>query len=255
MSKRTIPRRKPLQARIGVFGVGYWRYWDQFDGLLEELKEKQKILIEKLAAHNVDVIDFGLVDDAESTYALVPKLQAGNLDLIFCDMVTYATSVTFGTVIRNIDIPIVMVALQPLKAMNYNKASTYMQLCNDDFCSVPEFAGVAIRMGKSVPELIIGTLEDDPEAEAELAEYCQIAKVLHDVKSARIGHFGHPIEAMLDMHSDPSMFTAAFGCHIVQTEAEDIMKHYLNTNESEIEKIKSGILDFFDTPTPVSDPR
>jgi len=254
MNNITIPRKKSLQARIGVFAVGYWKYWEQFDGLLEELKDKQKKFIEKLAMYEVDVIDFGLVDDAESTYALVPKMKAANLDLIFCDMVTYATSVTFGAIIRNIDVPLVMIALQPLKAMDYDKASTYMQLCNDDFCSVPEFAGVAVRMGKKVPEVIIGTLDNDPEAEAEIAEYCQIAKVLHDLKNARIGHFGHPIEAMLDMHSDSSMFTAAFGCHIVQTEAEDILKHYQKVKDSDIEKVKAEILDFFDTPTPVSDP-
>jgi L-arabinose isomerase len=254
MKSTTIPRRKPLQARIGVFGVGYWKYWEQFDGLLEELQEKQKKLIEKLAAYQVDVVDFGLVDDAGSAYALVPKMKAANLDLIFCDMVTYATSATFGTIIRNIDVPIVMLALQPLKAMDYSKASTYMQLCNDDFCSVPEFAGVAVRMGKKVPDVVIGTLEGDPEADVEISKYCQIARVLHDLKSARIGHFGHPIEAMLDMHSDPTMITSAFGCHIVQTEAEDILKHYQGIEASRIDKVKADILDFFDTPTPVSDP-
>jgi len=254
MSDKTIPRRKPLKARIGVFGVGYWKYWEQFDGMLEELQNKQDKLVEKLAAYEVEVIDFGLVDDAESTYALVPKLKAANLDLIFCDMLTYATSVTFGTIIRNLDVPIVMLALQPLQAMDYNKATTYTQLCNDDFCSVPEFAGVALRMGKKVPEVVIGTLDDDPEADAEIARYCQIAKVLHDLKTARIGHFGHPIEAMLDMHSDPTMFTAAFGCHIVQTEAEDILKHYLKVEEKSVNKVEAEILEFFDTPTPVSDP-
>ncbi len=254
MTNTTIPRRKPLQARIGVFGVGYWKYWEQFDGLLEELQDKQKKLIEKLAAYEVDVIDFGMVDDAESAYSLVPKMKSANLDLIFCDMVTYATSATFGAIIRNIDVPIIMLALQPLKAMDYSKATTYMQLCNDDFCSVPEFAGVAVRMGKKVPDVVIGTLEGDPEADAEISKYCQIAKVLHDLKNARIGHFGHPIEAMLDMHSDPTMITSAFGCHIVQTEAEDILKHYQEIETSRIERVKADILDFFDTPTPVSDP-
>jgi len=254
MKNTTIPRRKPLQARIGVFGVGYWKYWEQFDGLLEELQEKQKKLIEKLTVYQVDVVDFGLVDDAGSAYALVPKMKAANLDLIFCDMVTYATSATFGTIIRNIEVPIVLLALQPLKAMDYSKATTYLQLCNDDFCSVPEFAGVAVRMGKKVPDVVIGTLEGDPEADAEINKYCQFARVLHDLKSARIGHFGHPIEAMLDMHSDPTMITSAFGCHIVQTEAEDILKHYQDIEVSRIEKVKADILDFFDTPTPVSDP-
>ena len=254
MGTNLISRRKPLQANIGVFGVGYWKYWDQFEGLLDELKIKQKKFIEKLKVSEVHVVDFGMVDDAQGAYDLVPKLQAANLDLIFCDMVTYATSSTFGAIIRNIDVPIVMVALQPLKALDYTKASTHMQLANDDVCSVPEFAGVAVRMGKAVPDVIIGTLDDDPEADAEINRYCQIAKVLHDLKNARLGHFGHPIESMLDMHSDPTMFTAAFGCHIVQTEAEDILIHYNQVSEAEISKHQKTILDFFETPLPVSDP-
>ena len=254
MTLNKIPRRKPLQANIGVFGVGYWKYWDQFEGLLEELQLKQRKFIEKLYDADVAVTDFGMVDDAQSAYDLVPKLQAANLDLIFCDMVTYATSSTFGTIIRNIDIPLVMVALQPMKALDYSRASTHMQLANDDVCSVPEFAGVAVRMGKPVPDVIIGTLEDDPQADEEIRKYCRIARVLHDLKNARIGHFGHPIESMLDMHSDPTMFTAAFGCHIVQTEAEDILEQYKKITEEEINKHQKTILDFFDTPVPVSDP-
>ncbi len=254
MSNSTIIRRKPLNANIGVFGVGYWKYWEQFEGLLKDLKEKQKLFVDKLDGFEVQVTDFGMVDDAESAYSLIPKLKAANLDLIFCDMLTYATSATFGAIIRNIEVPLVMISLQPMKSLDYERATTYMQLSNDDFCSVPEFAGVAVRMGKEVPDVIIGTLTDDPEADAEIEKYCQIAKVFHDLKYARIGHFGHPIEAMLDMHSDPTMFTAAFGCHIVQTEAEDILKHYQSIEAPEIQKKEKEILGFFDTPNPVSDP-
>ena len=133
------------------------------------------MLIEKIEKNNAEVIDFGLVDDAQSAYDLVPKLQAENLDLIFCDMLTYATSSTFGTIIKNINVPIVLVALQPDKAMDYSKASTYMQLYNDDVCSLPEFAGVAVRMGKKVPDVIIGTLHDDPESERMIGDYCRMA--------------------------------------------------------------------------------
>mgnify|MGYP000229526778 CR=1 FL=1 len=61
---------------------------------------------------------------------------------------------------------IVLVALQPLKAMDYTVASTYRQLCNDDFCSVPEFTGVAVRMGKRPPEVVLGTLHGDAVAAA-----------------------------------------------------------------------------------------
>jgi L-arabinose isomerase len=169
-------------------------------------------------------------------------------------MLTYATSSTFGTIIRSIDVPIVMVALQPDKAMDYAKASTYMQLYNDDICSLPEFAGVAVRMGKKVPEMIIGTLHDDPQSDLEIEEYCRIAKVLHDVKTVRIGHIGHPIEAMLDMHTDATMITAHFGAHVIQCEAHEIVSQYDKVSDSELIAARERILDFFDTPDPVSDP-
>ncbi|WP_439482786.1 L-fucose/L-arabinose isomerase family protein [Cyclobacterium plantarum] len=250
-----LERRMESKPRIGVFGVGYFKYWSQFDGLLEDLLKKQGVFLEKLKKHQVEIVDFGLVDDAQSAYALVPKLKAANLDLIFCDMLTYATSSTFGAIIKNMEVPIVLVALQPDKAMDYSRASTYMQLYNDDICSLPEFAGVAVRFGKQVPEVIIGTLHDDPEAEALIGEYCRIAKVLHGLKTARIGHIGHPIEAMLDMHTDATMLTAHFGVHVVQCEANQIVHQYVNqVSDAEVTREEKRILSFFDTPDPVSDP-
>lgn len=250
-----LERRMESKPRIGVFGVGYFKYWSQFEGLLEDLLKKQGVFLEKLKKHQVEIVDFGLVDDAQSAYALVPKLKAAHLDLIFCDMLTYATSSTFGAIIKNMEVPIVLIALQPDKAMDYSRASTYMQLYNDDICSLPEFAGVAVRLGKQVPEVIIGTLSDDREAEALIGEYCRIAKVLHGLKTARIGHIGHPIEAMLDMHTDATMLTAHFGVHVVQCEANQIVHQYLNqVSEAEVTQEKKRILSFFDTPDPVSDP-
>lgn len=249
-----IPRRKKLTARIGVFGVGHYTYWTQFDGLLGEMHRKQDVFVEKVRRMGVEVTDFGLIDDAAGAYSLLPKLKAADLDLVFCDMVTYATSSTFGAIIRGLDIPVVLVALQPMKALDYGRASTYMQLMNDDICSLPEFTGVAIRMGKKPPPVIIGTLEEDPDADAEIAEWCSVAKVLHDLRRARIGHFGHVLESMLDMHSDPTVFTASFGCHIVQTEPDDILRHYRTVSAGDIDEKKRRIAEMFDMPDPETDP-
>lgn len=241
-------------TRIGVLGVGYDKYWSQFDGLLDELMGKQMDFIAKIKTEGVQVLDFGLVDNPTKAYEMVGKLTEANLDLIFCDMLTYATSGTFGILIKTLNVPIVLVALQPLKAMDYNKASTYMQLVNDDICALPEFSGVAVRMGKKVPELIIGTLYDDPEVDVQIDEYCRIAKVLHSLRTAQLGHIGHPINAMLDMHSDATMLTSFFGSHIVQCEANQLMKSFDEVNEQEIKECEDRILAFFDTPDPVSDP-
>jgi L-arabinose isomerase len=242
------------RIRIGVFGVGYDKYWEQFPGLYEELMQKQKKLMGKFKGKNAELIDFGMVDSPQKAYDVLKRIERENLDILFCDMLTYATSGTFGIIIKSLTIPVVLVALQPMKALDYTRASTYMQLFNDDICSLPEFAGVAVRMGKRVPEVIIGTLEDDPGVDFDIDEFCRIARVLHGLKNAQFGHMGHPINAMLDMHTDATMITSFFGSHIVECEADQLMDHYNNVSEKEIKEAEYRILDFFDTPDPVSDP-
>ena len=252
--QNVLLKTKKNSPRIGIFGVGYDKYWEQFPGLLDELMHKQTTIIKKIPEKDTTVIDFGMVDNPTKAYETVKKLEAANLDLVFCNMLTYATSGTFGIIIKTISVPIVLVALQPRKALDYSKASTYMQLANDDICALPEFAGVAVRMGKKVPDMIIGTLHDDPEVDNQIDEYCRIARVLHDLKNAQLGHLGHPINAMLDMHTDATMLTSAFGSHVVECEANELFTIYKNVTEDEIKLQEELILGFFDTPDPVSDP-
>lgn len=251
-----ISRRKPLTARAGLMGVGLDTYWEQFPGLLDELMKKMGILERKLSARQVAVISFGMVDNARRAFETLPAIKAADLDILFVDMLTYATSATFGAIVREMNIPVVLVALQPLQALDYAHATTYMQLCNDDLCSVPEFTGVAIRMGKTPPPLVLGMLEGDAAADARLDEWCRVAHVLHDLRRARIGHLGHVLEAMLDMQTDPTAVTAQFGCHVVQCEADQMMPIYRSIDPAgeEVAAMKKRILDFFDTPDPVSDP-
>lgn len=250
----SINRLKKINAKVGILGVGHHTYWDQFEGLREQLNEKLNTFEGIVKANLVETVNFGISDCAETAYEIVLKIKRENLDLLFIDMVTYATSSAVAAIFREINVPIVLVALQPQKAMDYQKASTHMQLFNDDICAIPEFVNVAIRLGKPAPSIVIGTLHDDQTALEEIHDYCQIAKVLHELKNARIGQMGHVLEAMLDMHTDPTLLTATFGCHIVQTEPVEVMKHYRETNPHEIDQYKKIITEFFDFPDPKSDP-
>ncbi len=252
--KTIVERIKPLTARIGIYSVGHCTYWSQFPGLLDKMKEKIAVLVDKVKTNDVEVIDFGIGDNAESAARIAKEIKAADIDMLFIDMVTYATSSSIAVIFNEIRVPMVMIALQPDKALDYDNATTFMQLYNDDICAIPEFASVAQRLGRDIPDSIIGTLRDDAKADAEISEYCQIAKVLHDLKRARIGYFGHPLESMYDMHVDHTALTAAFGCHVVQTEPDDIMMHYQQVSEQEIADYSKQILGFFDTPAPKSDP-
>ncbi len=250
----TIERRRKLTAKAGLLGIGHHVYWPQFDGLLDEMHRKLGLAKTMIAAHGVEVAEFGLIDNAQKAYDSIPAIKAADIDILFVDMVTYGTSSTFGILCREINVPIVLLAIQPLKAMDYPNGTTFMQLCNDDFCSVPEFTGVAVRFGRKPPPVILGHEGDDPTVARELKAWCGIAKALHSLRKSRIGLMGHVLESMLDMHTDPTAITAAFGPHIVLIEANDVYRHYREPNPNAVETWKQNILSFFDTPDPKSDP-
>ena len=249
-----ISRKKPRTARVGIFAVAHATYWAQFPGLEESISNYHNDLVKMVQAQDVEVIDFGMVDSSEKAFASAQKIRAATLDVLFCNMATYATSSVFAPIIRQMDIPVVLIALQPRRSLDYSKADTFMQLENDNICSVPEFTGVAVRMGKQVADVIIGHLYGDEEAIRELRRWCDIAKVLHDLHGARIGLMGHVLEAMYDMHTDPTAISAAFGVHVPLLEIEDVMRFYDIVTPEEIAEKEALILKEFDTPDPKSDP-
>ena len=249
-----IERKKQRTARIGFFAVAHETYFGQFEGLYENLMGYHADLKGIIEENQVEIIDFGMVDTSEKAYEVATKMQGANLDLIMCNMITYATSSVFAPIIREVNKPMVLVALQPRFALDYNKANTFMQLENDNICSVPEFIGVAERLGKKIHDCIIGTLYDDDEAKAEIAKWCDIAKVLHDLSGARMGLMGHTMEAMYDMHADPTAISAAFGLHIPLLEVDNVLELYNQVTEEEIQQKIKVIDSEFDMPEPKSDP-
>ena len=169
-------------------------------------------------------------------------------------MVTYATSSVYAPIMRDLNVPMILLAVQPLESMDCSKACKFMQLENDAICSVPEFICVANRFDRKIHDVIIGVLYDDDRVKSEIAEWCNIAKVLHDLKGARMGLMGHVMEAMYDMHADPTAISSAFGLHVPLLEIDDAVAAYEAVTEEEIAAKREVIEREFDMPDPVSDP-
>ena len=246
-----IPKKIP---KIGVFAVAHGTYWAQFEGLKDNMEKYHADLISLIAENEVEIVDLGIVDESDAGFRAAERFNAENVDLIFCNMITYATSSVFAPVLRNCSAPMVLVALQPRSAMDYEKANTFMQLENDNICSVPEFCGVALRMNKTIHDVIVGKLYNDDKSKQEIAEWCTIARALRAMKGARIGLMGHVLEAMYDMHTDPTAFFSAFGIHVPLLEVDDLLAEYKKVTDEEIEREKQVIINEFDMPDPKSDP-
>ncbi len=250
MLKR-VPAKRPV---IGIFAVAHGTYWNQFPGLKENMQKYHSDFVALVAKNEVEIVDLGIVDDSITANEAAVQLNAADVDLIFCNMITYATSSVFAPVLRNCSAPVVLAALQPRSAMDYEKANTFMQLENDNICSVPEFCGVASRMDRQIYDIIIGMLYKDAKAEAAIREWCLIAKTLRTLRGARIGLMGHVLEAMYDMHTDPTAVFTAFGIHVPLLEIDDLLEEYHKVTEEEIAEQTAIIREEFDMPEPKSDP-
>ena len=117
-----LERRNPRQAKIAFFAVAHKPYWAQFPDLYDHLMGYHAELKAKLEANGVTVQDFGMSDSSERGYELADQITAYHPDVVICNMVTYATSSVFAPIMRAIDRPIVLAALQPLAALDYTKA-------------------------------------------------------------------------------------------------------------------------------------
>lgn len=249
-----IERKAKRTARIGVFAVVHEVYFEQFEGLKEKLFAYHNELLEQIRTNDVEVIDFGLVGSNAEGYEAAKRINEQGIDMLMCNMITYATSSVFAPIILGCDIPMILLALQPRSGLDYTNANTFMQLENDNICAVPEFVGVAERLGKKINDVVIGTLYGDAEAQAEIAKWCNIAMVLHALKGARIGLMGHTMEAMYDMHADPTAISAAFGIHVPLLEVDDAVEVYADVTDDEV-RAKIKVIDSeFDMPDPKNDP-
>ena len=71
------------KAKIAIVGLGHYIYFDQFEGLREELMQKSADFRAYLDPETCDVVDIGYIDYAESAFDAVKALKKEDADLLF----------------------------------------------------------------------------------------------------------------------------------------------------------------------------
>lgn len=241
------------KARIGIVGMGHFIYWPQFDGLLDELKQKQVEFAGYFSGQS-EIIDLGYADDIDSSYVILKKAMAQDLDALFIVMSTYITSQVVFPFAKYLRVPQILVAIQPLDRLDYSRATTYMQLCNDDICSLPEFAGVYERLGVPKPFYIVETASRRDAIAARVGEYERAISAVAAFKYAKFGYLGHTYDGMYDMNTDPTGFSGAFGSHVKMLEMCELAEYVNGATEAEVRGRIDEIKSIFDIREPSNDP-
>lgn len=91
------------KARVGVFSIALGAYLPQFPSLVPEF-ESQYAAFKKTLPDTVEVIDGGMVTTKEQAMEAGDKFRAADVDLVFLQMLTYATSYNMLPAIRDLDV-------------------------------------------------------------------------------------------------------------------------------------------------------
>ncbi|MDR1485512.1 MAG: hypothetical protein LBT09_11905 [Planctomycetaceae bacterium] len=239
--------------RIGLFGIGLDTYWRQFDGLRERLVGYQDVIASKLGLFGAEVVNAGLVDNPVSASDAAKKFKQEDVNLIFLYVSTYALSSTVLPVVQKTNVPVVVLNLQPVKAINYVEFNslgdrtkmTGEWLAHCQACSVPEIANVFLRSGIKFHQ-ITGTLYDDVVAWGEINSWLRAARVAQIIRSCRVGLLGHYYNGMLDIYSNLTKLSAQFGVHFEILEMCELKENLDKVNAEDLDKKIREIYELFD---------
>ena len=242
-----------MTTTIGVFSVGFDRYWPQFAGLRDRLERYREDFEAGLKRLGVEVVSAGLVDSVSAARRAGELLAARQVDLVFGDVTTYVPSAVVLPVMQIAKAPLVLVGLQPTPGMDTATATTVDQLEHDNSTSLPEIVYALGRAGLPPLDVVFGMLHDDARAWTRIAEWTQAAQAAHRLRRARMGFLGHAFEGMLDMNADPTMFSAELGMAVEMIEMCDLKKCVDQVTAEQITGMEEKIREFFCFPLPGAD--
>jgi len=227
--------------KVGLFGIGLDTYWPQFEGLLERLEGYQEQIATKMKSFGAEVVNVGLVDSPIVAREKAQVLKTEDVDILFLYVSTYALSSTVLPVVQKVKCPIIILNIQPVAAIDYESFNalgdrgkmTGEWLAHCQACSVPELANVFNRSGIDY-EFVTGYL-DEPQVWTEIQDWIDAARVVAVMQNNRLGVLGHYYAGMLDVYSDLTKQSTAFGTHIEIVEMCEVKKYRDALTQAEVD--------------------
>ncbi len=233
------------KAKVAVFSIALGAYLPQFPELVPEFEQQYADFVASLP-HTVEVIDGGMCTTKEAAAAAGDKFRAADVDLVFCQLLTYATSYNMLPAIRDLNVPVVLVNLQKVRCLDFKTAGT------------AEWLGVAYAggaVGEMVADLeragkrhtvITGVVEGgDPQVAAEIEDWCRAAQVRRRLRHTNLAQIGRPYPGMMDLYIDETNLYHRMGLYTKQFDWEKMWAIADDVTDEDV--IAAKVADIHDT--------
>jgi L-arabinose isomerase len=243
---------KKHAVRVGLCGIGLDAYWSQFAGLEERLKGYVAQVASRLSRPGVEVVNLGLIDTPQRSREAGHECRREDIDVLFLYVTTYALSNTVLPVVQRAGVPVVVLNLQPQAAIAYeafNKlndrtAMTGEWLAFCSACPVPEIANLFARA--NIPFHQVTGVLDEAATWREIEEWLAAARVRAALAEARLGLMGHYYSGMLDIMTDVTLLSIAFGTHAELLEVDELSALCAEMSEADVERRAAEFSTAFD---------
>ncbi len=230
-ARKLVPNRRRA-TRIGLVSGGLGAYWPQFPELLPQLQESSRYVAGRFSALEAEVTDVGFVSDPQEASSAAEKLRVADCDLIVILLATYLTSSMVLPIAQRAQTPVLVIDLQPTEAMDHAAFDTGKWLAYCGQCSVPEVANVFRRAG--IPFRSVSGYLSQESAWQRIDQWVHAAGVRGRLRHARHGLMGHLYPGMLDVSTDLTKVSAAFGSHVEVLEFDDLRERVSEVSDAQV---------------------
>lgn len=234
------------KPKIGVMAIALDAYFPQFEGLKENLTAQHEKLLE-VFPKDVELVSAGLVSTTDKSIEAGNLFRANDVDVLFVQTMTYSTSSNLLPAIRDLDVPIVLINAQKVKALDCETAGIADWLGDGFACGpVPEMVAVLQRFGKRY-DVITGYLDNDEIIAKEVEKWCSAAAVRRRFKTTKVGQIGRAYPGMMDLYVDETNLLNRMGLFVQQFDWEKMWRIADGiTDEQRIKETAQKIYDTFE---------
>ncbi|MEM1990350.1 MAG: hypothetical protein QW782_06930 [Candidatus Bathyarchaeia archaeon] len=223
---------KPKIGLVIMANEWFWKYKMFGDEFLEAINSDIKFMISKLSEF-AEVIDAGLVLNEEKAVEAANEIKSKDADLLLICPIIWTSDLTFMRMLKETprDIPILLWFYSPYEKLpGFLDVSSFIKATGT--VGALQFSHI-LRRSKRDFAVVIGVKEDNATIK-EIYEYSKAAKVIKDLKRARVGLLPWRYSDIANTWCDEFKITTILGPQVHRISSYELFRASQNITDEEV---------------------